>query len=197
MLILNSTKFNFKQFNFNSFKPTSEPKENQYFCFVKDSRKTSHKTNAARILDQLDITYELREYPVDENDLSASHVAEAIGEDPEKLFKTLVLQGNKDPYLIAVIPGNAQVDLKKIAKASGNKNCEMLPMKELLSVTGYIRGGCSPIGMKKNYPIFIEELALLQDQIIISAGKRGFQLILQPQDLIRATAAHVSDLIQL
>ncbi|MEN2436193.1 Cys-tRNA(Pro) deacylase [Weeksellaceae bacterium A-14] len=162
---------------------------------MKDSRKTSHKTNAARILDQLGIPYELREYPVDENDLSALHVAEAIGEDPEKLFKTLILQGNNDPYLVVVIPGNAQVDLKKTAKVSGNKNCELLPMKELLPVTGYIRGGCSPVGMKKHFPTYIEELALLQDKIIISAGKRGLQLVLRPQDLIIATEAQFADLI--
>lgn len=155
----------------------------------------THKTNAARILDQLNITYELREYPVDENDLSATHVAEAIGEDPEKLYKTLVLKGNKDPFLVAVIPGNAQLDLKKIAKASGNKNCEMLPMKELLSVTGYIRGGCSPIGMKKHFPTFIEELATLQEKIIISAGKRGLQIILKPEDFILAADARAADLI--
>ena len=155
----------------------------------------SQKTNAARILDQLNIPYELREYPVDENDLSAQHVAEAIGEDPEKLYKTLVLKGNKDAYLVAVIPGNAQLDLKKMAKASGNKNCEMLPMKELLSVTGYIRGGCSPIGMKKHFPTFIEELATLQEKVIISAGKRGLQIVLAPKNLIQAAEASVADLI--
>lgn len=155
----------------------------------------SQKTNAARILDQLNIPYELREYPVDENDLSAQHVAEAIGEDPEKLYKTLVLKGNKDAYLVAVIPGNAQLDLKKMAKASGNKNCEMLPMKELLSVTGYIRGGCSPIGMKKHFPTFIEELATLQEKVIISGGKRGLQIILKPEDLIQTAEASVADLI--
>lgn len=155
----------------------------------------SHKTNAARILDQLNILYEIREYPVDENDLSATHVAEAIGEDPEKIYKTLVLKGTKDPYLVAVIPGNAQLDLKKIAKASGNKSCEMLPMKDLLSVTGYIRGGCSPIGMKKHYPTFLEEMAVLQDKIIISAGKRGLQIVIKPEDLIRVSAAQSADLI--
>lgn len=155
----------------------------------------SHKTNAARILDELNIHYELRKYPVDENDLSALHVAEAIGEDPEKLYKTLVLKGQKDPYLVAVIPGNAQLDLKKIAKASGNKNCEMLPMKDLLSVTGYVRGGCSPIGMKKHFPTFIEEIVTLQESVIISAGKRGLQLILRPEDLINISKATVADLI--
>lgn len=155
----------------------------------------SHKTNAARILDELNIHYELRKYPVDENDLSALHVAEAIGEDPEKLYKTLVLKGQKDPYLVAVIPGNAQLDLKKIAKASGNKNCEMLPMKDLLSVTGYVRGGCSPIGMKKYFPTFIEEIVTLQESVIISAGKRGLQLILRPEDLINISKATVADLI--
>jgi len=157
----------------------------------------SNKTNAVRLLDTAGINYELREYEVDEQDVSAEHVAESLGLSPETLYKTLVLKGNKDPYIVAVIPGNEQLDLKKIAKASGNKNCEMLPQKDLLSVTGYLRGGCSPIGMKKQFPTFIEEAAQLETHISVSAGKRGLQMILNPMDLAKIAQAHWSDLIGL
>lgn len=155
----------------------------------------SHKTNAVRLLDTAKVKYSLREYEVDDHDVSADHVALSLGLSPETLYKTLVLKGNIDPYIVAVIPGNAQLDLKKIAKASGNKNCEMLPMKDLLAVTGYIRGGCSPIGMKKLFPTFIEEAAQLEEEISISAGKRGLQMILNPNDLATLTQAIWSDLI--
>lgn len=157
----------------------------------------SHKTNAVRLLDTAKVNYELREYEVDDHDVSAEHVALSLGLLPETLYKTLVLKGNIDPYIVAVIPGNAQLDLKKIAKASGNKNCEMLPMKELLAVTGYIRGGCSPIGMKKLFPTFIEEAAQLETEISVSAGKRGLQMILNPNDLATLTKAIWSDLISI
>ncbi|PUV24724.1 Cys-tRNA(Pro) deacylase [Sphingobacterium athyrii] len=155
----------------------------------------SHKTNAVRLLDTAKVKYSLREYEVDDHDVSADHVALSLGLSPETLYKTLVLKGNKDPYIVAVIPGNAQLDLKKIAKAANNKNCEMLPMKDLLTVTGYIRGGCSPIGMKKLFPTFIEEAAQLEEEISISAGKRGLQMILNPNDLATLTQAIWSDLI--
>ncbi|MGX9984986.1 Cys-tRNA(Pro) deacylase [Soonwooa purpurea] len=154
----------------------------------------SKKTNAVRILESNQIPFELREYEVDEQDLSAEHVAESLGISPEKIYKTLILKGQKDPFLVAVIPGNAQLDLKKIAKASNNKNCEMLPMKDLLATTGYIRGGCSPIGMKKNFPTYIEELATLEEEIIISAGKRGLQIVLKPDDLKNIINAEFADL---
>jgi len=157
----------------------------------------SHKTNAVRLLDTAKVNYELREYEVDDHDVSAEHVALSLGLLPETLYKTLVLKGNIDPYIVAVIPGNAQLDLKKIAKASGNKNCEMLPMKDLLAVTGYIRGGCSPIGMKKLFPTFIEEAAQLETEISVSAGKRGLQMILNPNDLATMTKAVWSDLISI
>ncbi|MFU1856938.1 aminoacyl-tRNA deacylase [Sphingobacterium sp. CZ-UAM] len=157
----------------------------------------SHKTNAVRLLDTAKVNYELREYEVDDHDVSAEHVALSLGLIPETLYKTLVLKGNIDPYIVAVIPGNAQLDLKKIAKASGNKNCEMLPMKDLLAVTGYIRGGCSPIGMKKLFPTFIEEAAQLETEISVSAGKRGLQMILNPNDLATLTKAIWSDLISI
>ncbi|MBN9292860.1 MAG: Cys-tRNA(Pro) deacylase [Flavobacteriia bacterium] len=153
------------------------------------------KTNAVRILDTMKISYTLREYEVSENDVSAEYVAEKIGVEPEKLYKTLVLKGNAVPFIVAVIPSSAQLDLKKIAKVSGNKHCEMLLMKDLLSVTGYIRGGCSPIGMKKQFPTYIEELAQTEEQIIISAGKRGLQLVIAPEDLQKAVQAEFADLI--
>lgn len=152
------------------------------------------KTNAVRILESQNIAFELREYEVDENDLSAEHVAESLGISAEKIYKTLILKGQKDAFLVAVIPGDAQLDFKKLAKASGNKTCEMLPLKDLLATTGYIRGGCSPIGMKKNFPTYIEEIATLEDEIIISAGKRGLQIILNPNDLQIVTEASFADL---
>ncbi|MFW2136173.1 Cys-tRNA(Pro) deacylase [Chryseobacterium sp. TY4] len=154
----------------------------------------SKKTNAVRILESQNITFKLREYEVDENDLSAEHVAESLGISADKIYKTLILKGQKDPFLVAVIPGDAQLDFKKLAKASGNKYCEMLPLKDLLAITGYIRGGCSPIGMKKNFPTYIEEIASLENDIIISAGKRGLQIILNPKDLQIVTEARFADL---
>ena len=153
------------------------------------------KTNAARILDSLNIPYQLRTYEVDADEhKSAVDVANAIGISPEKIYKTLVLKGQKDPYIVAVIPGNANLDLKKIAKTSGNKNCEMLPMKDLLAVTGYIRGGCSPIGMKKQFPTYVEELSILEETIVISAGKKGLQIMLRPDDLAKAIELTFADL---
>lgn len=155
------------------------------------------KTNAVRILDKLNIVYELRTYEVEMDEhKSAVDVAVAIGVNPERIYKTLVLKGQQDSYIVAVIPGNANLDLKKVAKASGNKNCEMLPMKDLQTVTGYIRGGCSPIGMKKQFPTYIEELSMLEETIVISAGKRGLQIVINPQDLAKATALVFADLIQ-
>lgn len=154
------------------------------------------KTNAARVLDSLHIEYELKTYEVNGDHQSAEDVAMAIGISPEKIYKTLVLKGHKDAYLVCVIPANAHLNLKKIATVSDNKSCEMLPMKDLLTVTGYIRGGCSPIGMKKTYPTYIEEMASLEDEIIISAGKKGSQLILKPADLkkvVNGTFADLSD----
>jgi Cys-tRNA(Pro)/Cys-tRNA(Cys) deacylase len=118
------------------------------------------KTNAARLLDQQKIKYELIPYQVDESDLSAVHIAEQLNEPIECVFKTLVLRGDKSGYFVCVIPGDKEVDLKKAAKASGNKSCAMIPMKELLPVTGYIRGGCSPLGMKKRFPTYIHETAI-------------------------------------
>jgi Cys-tRNA(Pro)/Cys-tRNA(Cys) deacylase len=145
------------------------------------------KTNAARLLDQRKINYQLIPYQVDEQHLDAGHVAESLGENIEQVFKTLVLKGDKSGYFVCVIPGNCEVDLKKAAKVSGNKNCDLIPMKELLPTTGYIHGGCSPIGMKKPFPTFIDESCLEFDYIYISAGQRGLQLRLSPTDLIAYT----------
>lgn len=146
--------------------------------------KPVQKTNAARLLDAAGIAYELVPYEVDESDLAASHVAEQLGEDIEQVFKTLVLRGDRNGIFVVVIPGNMEVDLRVAARISGNKSCEMLHMKELLPTTGYIRGGCSPIGMKKPFPTFIYESCLLYDYIYVSAGIRGLQLKIAPQSLI-------------
>lgn len=153
------------------------------------------KTNAARILDNLHITYDLKYYEVKDEHQSATDIAETLGIRADIIYKTLVMTGQKDPYLIAVIPGNTQVDLKKIAHISGNKKCEMLPMKDLQHITGYIRGGCSPIGMKKSFPTYVEELASLEHKIIISAGKKGLQIEINPHDLIKAANADFADII--
>ncbi len=144
------------------------------------------KTNAARLLDSLKIEYSLVPYVVDENDLSAVHVAEQLQEPIEQVFKTLVLKGDKTGHFVCVIPGADEVDLKLAAKVSGNKNCDLIPMKEVLPTTGYIRGGCSPIGMKKPFPTFIHSTAFNFDYIYVSAGIRGLQIKINPTDLTKA-----------
>ena len=144
----------------------------------------TEKTNAARLLDAAGIEYELVPYSYSEEDLSAESVAAELSEPIEQVFKTLVLRGDKTKEFVCVVPGDMEVDLKVAAKISGNKNCEMLHVKDLLPTTGYIRGGCSPIGMKKPFPTFIHESALLYDYIYISAGKRGLQIKINPQALI-------------
>jgi Cys-tRNA(Pro)/Cys-tRNA(Cys) deacylase len=154
------------------------------------------KTNAARLLDAAGIHYELAEYDVDENDLSAVTLAKKIGQNVEQIFKTLVLRGDKNGVFVAVVPGNAEVDLKKAAKISGNKNCAMVQQKELLGLTGYIRGGCSPLGMKKQYPIFIDESCQFFEYIFVSAGQRGLQIKINPEDLVRSTGAIPGDLAE-
>lgn len=154
----------------------------------------SEKTNAARILDRLKINYELVEYTVDENNLAADHVADELGEPIRQVFKTLVLRGDKNGLLVCVVAGNREVDLKKAAKVSGNKKVEMIAMKELLPLTGYIRGGCTSIGMKKHYPTFISEEAQEFPFIYVSAGRRGLQLKLSPRDLAKAADASFADI---
>ena len=147
------------------------------------------KTNAARLLDREGVSYELIPYLVDEHDLSAAHVAASLGEDAKSVFKTIVLRGDKQGYLVCVVPGDSEVDLKRAAKASGNKKVEPLPLKELLPLTGYIRGGCSPIGMKKHFPTYFDASAEGQPFIYVSAGVRGLQLKVAPADLLRCCAA--------
>lgn len=154
------------------------------------------KTNVARLLDKAKIPYELVPYEVDENDLAATHIAEQLGEDIKCVFKTLVLRGERNGLMVCVVPGDATVDLKKAAKAAGDKKVEMIAMKELLPLTGYIRGGCSPIGMKKPYPTYFHSTALDFDRIYVSAGQRGLQLYIDPQQLINYVGAQVADLIQ-
>ena len=149
------------------------------------------KTNAARLLDAAGIAYELIPYEYSEEDLSAQSVAAHLGEEIDRVFKTLVLRGDKNGIFVCVIPGDFEVDLKVAAKISGNKSCEMLHLKELLPTTGYIRGGCSPIGMKKQFPTFIHESALLYDYIYISAGVRGLQFKIASSDLFAFTGADI------
>ena len=157
--------------------------------------KKIKKTNAARILDKLGIDYEIKTYEVDESDLSALHVAQVVGMDISTVFKTLVTRGDKTGIIMAVIGGGDEINLKLLAKASGNKSVEMIALKELLPLTGYVRGGCSPLGAKKNYPVFIDSKALNQEKISISAGQRGMQIILSPKDLVTAANATVANLV--
>jgi Cys-tRNA(Pro)/Cys-tRNA(Cys) deacylase len=147
------------------------------------------KTNAARILDDFKIAYEIKEYPVDEEHLDAVHVARAVHMPVEQVFKTLVVRGDKSGILFAVIPGNGELDLKALARVSSNKRAELVHLKEVLPLTGYIRGGCSPLGAKKNYPVFLDTSAANWPVIAVSAGKRGMQILLTATDLQKATAA--------
>lgn len=155
--------------------------------------KKLEKTNAARLLDKAGVAYKLIPYEFDENDLAASHVADSLGQDIARVFKTLVLHGDRSGYVVCVVPGDGEVDLKALAKVSGNKKVEMIPMKDLLGVTGYIRGGCSPVGMKKRFPTYFHSTALDFDTIYVSAGVRGLQLEISPSDLIAFACASVAD----
>ena len=157
--------------------------------------KRLEKTNAARLLDAAGIAYELVPYEVDENDLAAAHIAQQLGEPLEQVFKTLVLKGDRSSYFVCVLPGGEELDLKKAAKVSGNKSCDLIPMKELLPVTGYIRGGCSPVGMKKAFPTYLEESAQLYDYIYVSAGVRGLQFKIAPDALTGYVGAVYADLV--
>lgn len=154
------------------------------------------KTNVMRLLDGAGISYRTAEYEVDEKDLSGIHVARQLGQDPDSCFKTLVLKGERTGYLVCCIPVAEELDLKKAARAAGDKKVEMIPMKELLPVTGYIRGGCSPIGMKKKFPVYIEETAMLFDEIAVSAGVRGAQIILSPEKLREYVDGRFCSLVQ-
>lgn len=160
------------------------------------AKAKSNKTNACRILDRLKISYTTKEYEVDESDLSAVHVAASTGMDVKMVFKTLVCRGDKNGVLMACVPGDGELDLKALAVASGNKRVEMVALKEVLGLTGYIRGGCSPLGAKKNYPVYLDESSGNFDIIAISAGKRGEQILLNPTDLVKAVNGTVARLIR-
>ncbi len=153
-----------------------------------------NKTNAARLLDKAAIPYELIPYEVDPDNLAATHVAEQLGEDIAQVFKTLVLRGDRTGIFVCVVPGDKEVELKAAAKISGNKSAEMIPMKELLPATGYIRGGCSPIGMKKQYPTYIHVSAMQYDYIFVSAGVRGLQIKIAPHALVGFISATPADI---
>ena len=154
-----------------------------------------NKTNAMRLLDKAKIEYEVAEYEVDENDLSGVHVATILNQPVEQVFKTLVAKGEKNGIMVFCIPVAEELNLKKAAIATKDKKIELLPMKELLPTTGYIRGGCSPIGMKKHYNTYIEESAVLYDKIYISAGVRGAQIIINPEQLKDFVKAEFKDLL--
>ena len=155
--------------------------------------KKIEKTNAARLLDRAKISYQLIPYEFDENDLAAQHVADSLGQDIAMVFKTLVLHGDKTGHIVCVVPGDMEVDLKALAKVSGNKKVEMIAMKDLLAVTGYIRGGCSPVGMKKHFPTYFHYTAVDFEHIYVSAGVRGLQIQINPTDLISFVGATVAD----
>ncbi|WP_106626661.1 Cys-tRNA(Pro) deacylase [Selenomonas massiliensis] len=160
------------------------------------TKKKTPKTNAARMLDRLGIPYELLTYPVDERDLSAAHVAEVTGIPLERIYKTLVVRGDRTGVFMAVVPGAGELDLKAAAAASGNKRAEMVHLKEVFDLTGYVRGGCSPLGAKKPYPVYCDESILHHEHVCVSAGRRGEQLSLAPADLIRAAAATAVPLVR-
>lgn len=154
------------------------------------------KTNAMRILVKANIPFETKEYEVDENDLSGEHIAKQLGLDCQQVFKTLVARGEKNGIMVFCIPVNEELDLKKTSVAVKDKKIEMVHVKELLGLTGYIRGGCSPIGMKKKFPTYINETIILFDHVYISAGIRGAQLVMKPEDIIQFTDAQMVDLVR-
>lgn len=153
------------------------------------------KTNAARLLDAMDVRYEIREYEVDESDLSAGPVAEKVGLPLEQVFKTLVVTGDKTGVMLAIVPGDSELNLDALARVSGNKRVQMVPLKDVQNTTGYIRGGVSPLGTKKPFPAYLDETAILFPFISISAGMRGMQLLVNSDDLVRAVDAKLADLV--
>ena len=153
------------------------------------------KTNAMRRLDAAKIQYEVKEYEVDESDLSGVHIASQIGLPFEQVFKTLTAKGDKTGVIVFCIPCHKEIDLKKAAAVTGNKRVELLAVKDLLATTGYVRGGCSPIGMKKNFPTFIEECALEHEKITVSAGMKGAQLLLNVSELVQFVGAKVCQIV--
>lgn len=154
------------------------------------------KTNASRLLEAAGVKFDLVPYTVDPDNLAADHVAEELGEDINTVFKTLVLKGERVGHFVCVVPGNREVDLKKAAKAAGDKKADLIAMKDLLATTGYIRGGCSPVGMKKAFPTFFHSSATDFQRIFVSAGVQGLQLSISPTDLINYVGATVTDLVK-
>jgi len=152
------------------------------------------KTNACRILDSLGIHYELREYEIDPEDLSAENVAAKVGLPPEQVFKTLAVRGDRNGVSVAVIPGSYELDFKALARLTGDRKVEMLPLKEVQNVTGYIRGGVTALGMKRDYPVFADETMELWERVCVSAGQRGWQIVIAPADYLRATGATVGEI---
>ena len=152
------------------------------------------KTNACRILDSLGIAYTLRDYEVAPDDLSAEAVAAKVGMPPEQVFKTLAVRGDRNGVSVAVIPGNFELDLKALAALTGDRKVELLPLKEVQSVTGYIRGGVTALGMKKDYPVFVDETMEIWDEVAVSAGVRGTQIVLSPAEYLRATSATIGEI---
>lgn len=153
------------------------------------------KTNAIRIVEGLGVAAKVLEYEVDESDLSAAAVADKIGLPLERVWKTLALRGDRSGVFLCCVPGGEELDLRKAARAAGDKSAEMLPLRELEPVTGYVRGGCSPIGLKRPLPVFVDETVELFDEVSVSAGRRGAQLLLSPADLLRAASATLADLV--
>ena len=160
----------------------------------KKGGKGAAKTNAVRLLERAGVHFGLHEYPVDEEHLEAHHVADELGQDINRVFKTIVLKGERTGHFVCVVPGNSEIDLKKAARAAGDKKADLIHVKELLGLTGYIRGGCSPVGMKKPFPTFFHTTALNFDAIFVSAGQRGLQMEVNPEALIAYVGATVCDL---
>lgn len=162
----------------------------------KNNGKGPAKTNAVRLLEKAGIPFSLHQYPVDEEHLDAQHVADALGQDINRVFKTIVLVGERTGHFVCVLPGNCEIDLKKAARAAGDKKVELIHVKELLGLTGYIRGGCSPVGMKKAFPTFFHRTAANFDTIFTSAGLRGLQIEVDPSKLIPFTRGKLADLVK-
>ena len=155
-----------------------------------------HKTNAVRLLDQLSISYELREYEVDENDLSAETVAAKVGLPAEQVFKTLVARGDRTGVCMAVVPGDSELNLKSLAALASDRKIVLVPMKELLGLTGYIRGAVTALAAKKDYPVYVDETIQLFDVVSVSAGARGLQILLKPDDYVRITQAKLGGIAE-
>jgi Cys-tRNA(Pro)/Cys-tRNA(Cys) deacylase len=157
---------------------------------------TASKTNAARLLDRLGIRYELREYEVDPEDLAAESVAAKIGLPPEQVFKTLVARGDRNGIVMAVVPGDQELNLKALAAAAGERKIQLVPVKELQGLTGYIRGGVTALAAKRDFPVFVDETVELFDVVSVSAGVRGLQILIAPADYVLATRAAIADLAE-